>query len=106
MKYIKSFESTMAEFASNIEKYIVWKFPSNLFVLEVINVTNSYITCLRLYKMSISSRQILKSDKDEFEFSIETAKDRIIYQSDNLQEVLDILPELPDISDNVNKYNL
>jgi len=101
MKYIKKFESNNFD---NIKNYIVWKFPTNLIVLKVTNVTNTQITCLRLYIMPISSLNILKSDKSEFILSADS--DRLIYQSDNLQEVLDILPELPEINNNINKFNI
>jgi len=108
MKYIKKFESDYFTYYTidNIKKYIVWEFPTNLIVLEVTKVSSTDITCLRLYVMSIGSLHTVKSDKSEFILPIVTAKKKIIYQSDNLQEVLDILPELPEINNNINKFNI
>jgi len=104
MKYLKKFEYDNE--LSNIKRYIVFKFPSNLIVLEVFEITTNYITCTRLYRMSIGSSKILNSDKSDFEFDINSIKKRVIFQSDSLKEVLDILPELSEIDNNINKYNL
>ena len=105
----KLFES---EDELKLGKYVIYKFPTNLIILEVISIENATprtyggkwdynITMKRLYTV-YSSGRIDKSIKDDFDFKWSEIKDRIVYDSDDLEEVLDVAPTILD----VNKYNL
>lgn len=99
MKYIKMFEN---DEKPEFEKYLVFKFPANLIISEFIQLVDSpyhfqhknMLTLKRLYNVNSDGR-IFESDKEKIETELtDEIKKRIIYQSNDLEHVLDIAPTL------------
>ena len=112
MKYIKTFERIGKLTNIDLKRYVVWKvgFPSN--VLMILESPDTYSkTFERLYSYNPTNiKPLRKLDggayvKDfQYKFSDEEIKDHVIYQSDNLDDCLDL--ELLKSLFNADKYNL
>ena len=102
MKYIKTFENI----DEDLEKYIAIKFTSNIIVAEIIRFNSSgELIVRRLYNKHENSKHLDtfdKEDKKEMLVNYENIKNRIVYQTNDLQQLLDILDSLFYVS----KYNL
>jgi hypothetical protein len=102
MKYIKLFESEIPKF----NKYLVFKFKTNLIIAQfnkfIESFPNDIISVKRLYNVR-EDGDISETEKNivDSPYSADI-KDRIIYQSNDLEHVLDIAPTLFYSS----KYNL
>lgn len=104
MKYIKKFE--------NSKKYILLEYGYIYLIIEIININNNIIF-KKLYSFNPSQvswstgklGSISKIDDDK-RYSISTIdiKDRILYQTDNLNDLLD--EDFLRIIKDINKYNL
>jgi hypothetical protein len=117
---ITNFKIFESEGELELGKYVIFKFPTNLIILEVISIeeirwsrvvtprqyADKYdynLKLKRLYNYTEGNEKATKSfDNDEFDFVWSETKRRIVYDSDDLQHILDIAPTLFD----VNKYNL
>ena len=115
MKHIKNFESVDL----NIKKYIIWDTrigsPDNgvLLILEVLDIKHSisegyrikYSFLYRFRKKDNSLEDMKNSldlnNSDNINYTGYSEKN-IVYQSDNIQECIDMLPLLA----NTSKYNL
>jgi hypothetical protein len=108
MKYLKSYENINIP----LKKYVIWKQDTDLEVFEVTDKiekwdTDKVIIINILYKfklgkiepVSLNKRPTAGLDLTNLQNNI---KNFCIYQSDNLQDCLDIL----EILDTSNKYNL
>lgn len=105
MKYIKIYENyEPGTRLTNLKKYIVYKFPNNLIIAEVLDVfgLDYYVRKLFTAYGPDNIKNIENTiGTNKLNLTSETSE-KIIYQSDDLQDVLDKIPLLFD----VNKYNL
>lgn len=108
MKHIKQYETNRDEL--NLKKYIIWK-SNVLNIFEVVNSDKqSELSLKRLFIYS-EENDLLETPVDTFDshiiltindIDIDHIKKYIIYQSDNLQELVDIVSLIM----NTNKYNI
>ena len=110
----KTYESI--KFLSPYKKYLVWKVTTSLNSGKSFTILNVYETVgvsIRFIPHEIRLRKRYTiSDEDytiksalstrDFSYTPEEIKKKIIYDSDDIEEVLEILPELL----NIDKYNL
>lgn len=100
MKYLKKFENIKDEY----KKYVIYKSIHKsidyLFILEVINQNEHFINVRKLYRYyneytgdSFGIIGLEELDRATLKFTPERMND-VIYQSDNMQDCLDVLPEL------------
>ena len=105
MKYIETFEGLTFEIdIAQVKKYTIWEFPTNLIILETLNLSSFGSTFKRLfiYYDQGSNNRLQHSDNQQFIFKNEEVRRRVIFTSDDLQEIYDILPTARDLK----KYNL
>lgn len=86
MKYIKKFES---EFLT-LKKYVVWKFPTNLMILETLEYDKDFALFNRLHNYNKGSKIIFNADEQLFTFNKHEIKKRVVFESDNINDCLDI----------------
>lgn len=104
MKHLKIYEALH----SNYKNYILCKSNENLYyILELLDLKNQQIpwcqiTTRILYTYKKSIDKLYKTDNEILNFEPEKYGKHIIYQSNNLQEVLKMIPTLK----NIDKYNL
>jgi hypothetical protein len=99
MKHLKKYETVIFE-NEQIKRYTIWEFPTNLVIMETLNISPFISTFKRIYIYYNDSR-LQRSDNQQFK--IENPKNkRVIFTSDDLQETLDILPTIR----YSNKYNI
>ena len=105
MKHIKTFESQNLK---ELKKYVVWKMKFVLVILEVVYQDDGAIQLKRLYKylpeVEFKRLRIRETDQDMYTFSEEEVKENVIYESDNLDDCLDV--DLLYSLFNADKYNL
>ena len=106
MKYIKLYEEKIAIFENNFEvefkkslkKYIVWyvldlEVPANILIIEIFDVYDSGNVELQLlYEYKKNDDKIKKLNFEKLLTSepiIFTEKERILYQSDNLENCIE-----------------
>ena len=107
MKYIKTFEIAFNDI--KISKYILIQKPRDTdtyFILEPYSIYDSkdsgLIQSKKLFTFKKSDNYLRKNKHQFFDINTKTELQYIVYQSDNIQELKDILPTLRDID----KYNL
>lgn len=95
MKYIKKFEN------NQFKKYIIFYYDHflSLEILEVNSVQKDMIITSELY--SYKDNKLTKEKGHDFAV-MNDSYDQILYQSDSLEECIDIIPSIY----NSNKYNL
>ena len=105
MKYIKKFETN-----TNLKKYVVWKVGFVLVILEVRSrivgyekSTNIFFERLYIYRPD-ANIELLRELTGIYEFSDNEIKEHVVYQSDNLEDCLDL--DLLSALLNSEKYNL
>ena len=95
MKYLKTYENF-----KEIKKYVLLKANSNIyFILEVIDIKKDYIETKKLYYYTKVFDKLIKQYAW---FNLRPDDSDIIYQSDNLKDVKNILLTLNDTE----TYNL
>ena len=106
MKYIKTYEIVIfKDELPLLKKYVVWEMSSCLIILEVENVSDIGTSFSRRFFYNTDYNILTPDDKEpifRFFFNNDDIKKRCIYTSDNLHELINILPTLKD----ANKYNL
>jgi len=103
MKYIKKFESTdMMTELPKLKKYVLYKANTNTyFILEITGYENTYIATKKLYIYTLLLDKLRKGKHQYYNININRVHE-IVYDSDNLKDVVDIIPTLKEID----KYNL
>jgi len=104
MKYIKSYEShEISEMKENhkaeFKDYVIYKHGDNLLVYKIAHEGYWSTKIEQLYKYT---KNILSVNKLYDNMYTDVLKHNIVYQSDSLQDCLEILPSLS----NAEKYNL
>lgn len=102
MKYLKRFEEI--DNSISLKKYVAWKFPTNIMILEVVDAGVDFSTFIRLYDYSEGSKIIKVSDGQKYTFNKHEIKKRVIYTTDNKSEILDV--DLLDAFFSLEKYNI
>jgi len=103
MKYLKTFESNKYDFKT----YLLYKVnPDIYFILKFVRLNgtlrDTYITTNKCYSYSkILNNLVPQHAGYRLEYSDDNIKD-IIYQSDNIQDCLDVIHTLKDTE----KYNI
>jgi len=102
-------EFKIFENKSNLKKYLLLhnNIDKNLYyVLEVSNLIHSssedYILTKKLYKFNKQDNIVLKTSHQYYSVFLSNFDRDVMYQSDDLKKILDILPTLKD----VDNYNL
>ena len=111
MKYIKYFESTIKDDLSNLKKYILWNgSDGNLYIFETgekyVTTWGPPLNCCRiLYKYMYNKKEKRLYDESGTKGDFSIGADRkhlIIYQSDNIQDCIDVINTI----ENTIKYNI
>jgi hypothetical protein len=103
MKYIKAYESTEIEYM-DIKKYLVWEMKQNLIILEVLSNKIDAVEMKRLFVYHIEYDKLRVASEETFTFNYEKVKKHVIYDTDDLESILneEVLKPLA----NINKYNI
>jgi hypothetical protein len=104
MKYIKSFESTIEDEPIITKKYILVKDKKDIhaYILEIYNVSNTLINFKQLYYLDNDHLTQNRHKPNHMTIKELFKYNSIIYQSDNLQDCIDLMKTLI----NSIKYNL
>lgn len=104
MKYIKRFENLTENLTDVKEYFVIPSGPDLLFVFQNIGV-DIMLEAIHIYTYNKNNEEIIKIDDSGFSpyrFSYSNLNNFMLYESDDLQSVLDKLPMLV----NIKKYNL
>jgi hypothetical protein len=102
MKYLKKFELIDNDII--LKKYVAWKFPTNIMILETIDAGVDFSKFVRLYDYHEGGYRITISDEQEYTFNKHEIKKRVIYTTDNKSEILDV--DLLETFFSLEKYNI
>ena len=97
MKYIKTFENKY-EFL----KYVILKHCGDIFIVKILS-SSWYIIFKKLYKYE--NDELIENDyfdEVKYNYDFEFIINNTLFQSDNLQECIDIIPDILATK----KYNL
>jgi hypothetical protein len=101
MKYLKTFENN-----TQLNKYTVVRQGRDKFrelmVLELLEIKKFETKFKRIYTYYCTTKRLYKTEEYQYGFLNDSLKDLVIYTSDDLDKILNLLPAL----DNSNKYNL
>jgi len=106
MKHLKTFENLIDDY----KKYIIIPSgPNHLFVLEKININDNMLVTKHIYTFEKKLNKIISIDKspeysdysNEFRLPL-IISNKIMYQSDNLDDIFEKL----ELLSATNKYNL
>lgn len=101
MKYLRKFEN---DIFNNLKKYVIAGVgkQTQLVVMRVTEKFPDRVDFKRIYIYWTDSDRLNKSDGKEFNFYINWINKNVLYTSDNLQDIFNILPTIKDIK----KFNL
>lgn len=109
MKYLKSYENlNNKEIKNSLLNYIIWATPRqpaqpNFYhIVEIINKIDNKAYINILYTYDIENKSLIKEDSSPYFKEYYIIQKSIVFQSNNLQECLNILP----ILNTINKFNL
>lgn len=107
MKHLKTFENLIDDF----KKYIIIPSgPNHLYILEKIGIDTNVLVTKHIYTYNKKLNKIISIDKSSPEYSDYSNEfrlpliisNKIIYQSDNLDDIFEKI----ELLSNTNKYNL
>ena len=99
MKYIKTFEDQNNN-NTTLKKYVMWKMSFVIVILENMNDNKFKRICI----YNPDRNRLLDASDSIFPFNEDEIKEHVIYDSDNLDDCLDL--NLLESLFNVDKYNL
>jgi hypothetical protein len=112
MKYIKTYEKTQTpeqkEIQDSLKNYVIWQSPNKHFpptMYIIVEIINKYYHSARiniLYLYDIEKDSLKTEARNPYFKEYDIIQKDIVFQSNDLQECLDILP----ILNTSDKYNL
>jgi hypothetical protein len=96
---IKTFEKYTSD---DFKSYIIWKSKKIFMILSVIQVTEYHLKFKKLYIYSNGKLEKIRNEKIDIFHNYDQIKRHIVYESDNLQDCIDMLSDI----DIAIKYNL
>ena len=107
MKHLKTYENTItSEYEPDLSKYIIWATPKDsphfYQIIEVISKFENIARIKILYTYTIEKNKLTVEDMNSYTKEYDIIKKSIVYQTDTLEDALDILPRL----NTTQNYNL
>lgn len=102
MKYLKTYEKYKE---SDFKKYFIGTLFDSLAIFNIIEMSNknmAEIKILLIYNKTNDEIKEFKGGEESYKKSLDIIKNKILFQSDNIQDCIDIIPILSDTI----KYNL
>lgn len=107
MKHLKTYENTITtEYEPDLSKYIIWSTPKDSPVFyQIVEIISKFEKTARikiLYTYTIEKNKLTVENMNPYTKEYDIIKKSIVYQTDTLEDALDILPKL----NTTQKYNL